>query len=423
MVASLRKSFLWALAGSTIFQVCQWVTVIGITKLSSTTVAGDWNLALAVTAPIFLFTQLKLRAVQTTDVRDEFVWADYAANRLAGTLVALAAVALVVGVFYREAVAPLILLVAVSKAVDGGSDLVYGRLQRHERQDRIGRSLIARGVTGLAAGLAVFRLTGVTAWAALATAAAYVPWLLWDLRGLRRLIGGSLGPRWDTTRQRRLALRVLPLGFATAIGSLQTNIPRYFLDSYGSRVDVGVYGNLSYLLVAGNLIVAAIANAVIPGLARDAAGEQWGHFLRTLRLMIGSGIALATIAVIACALLGEPVLRLLYSEHEAANADVLIWMAAATGLVWSYIFLGTALDAMRVYAIQPWIHGTSTLVIALASALLIPDHGLHGAAWATLIGFGVECLLFLAALAGPLRRAMNAARASAATTERQPPTT
>ncbi|HVV87023.1 MAG TPA: oligosaccharide flippase family protein [Kofleriaceae bacterium] len=412
MAASLRANFLWALVGSTAFQVCQWVAVIAITKLSSTAVAGDWNLALAITAPIFLFTQLKLRAVQTTDARDEFVWAEYAANRIAGSLAALVLTGAVVAIAYRDATGPLILLVAVSKVVDGASDLVYGRLQRHERLDRIGRSLIVRGLTGTAAGIAAFWVTRSAAWSAAATAAGYLPWFFWDLRSLRHQIAEPLAPRWNSRRQRALFLRVVPLGVATAVGSLQTNIPRYFVDAYGTRTDVGVYGNLSYLLVAGNLVIAAIANAVMPRLSRDAASGDWRSFLRLLRGMILAGIVLATIAVVASALIGAPVLRLLYSEHEAANADVLVWMSAATGLVWSYIFLATALDAMRRYAIQPWIHGTGTAVIAGASALLVPHHGLHGAAWATCIGYSVECSLFLMALWGPLRRAARAARAA-----------
>lgn len=408
MVPTLRASFLWALAGSTIFQICQWVAVIAITKLSSTAVAGDWNLALAVTAPIFLFTQFKLRSVQTTDVRDEFTWAEYAANRIAGSLGALAVTGLVVALVYRDAIAPLILLVAVSKVVDGGSDLIYGRLQRQELQARIGRSLIGRGLTSLAAGTAAFWLSRDTVWAATATALSYLPWLLWDLRSLRAMIG-PLGPRWSWARQRALLARVLPLGFVTAIGSLQTTIPRYFVDAYGDRTDVGVFGNLSYLLVAGNLVVAAIANAVLPRLARHAAEQAWGPFTRTLRIMILIGVALAAVGVVACVLLGEPVLRLLYSEQEAANVDVLIWMAAAAGLVWSYVFLGTALDAMRRFTVQPWIHGSSTAVIAGACALLVPSYGLRGAAWGTLIGYGVECLLYVVAVAVPLRRLARAA--------------
>lgn len=408
MVPSLRASFLWALGGSTIFQLCQWMTVVAITKLSSTTVAGDWNIALAVTAPIFIFTQLKLRAVQTTDVRDEFVWGEYAAMRIAGTAAALLAVAVVVAIAYRDAIAPLILLIAVGKAVDGASDLVYGRLQRHERQDWIGQSLIVRGSVALVAAVGAFWLTREAAWAAAATAASYLPWFFWDLRRVRGMILGSLAPRWDRARLRTLFLRVLPVGIATAVGSLQTNIPRYFVDAHGTRVDVGVYGNLSYLLVAGNLVVAAIANAVMPRLARDAAAQDWTGFLRTLRRMILAGIALGLVGVVVAALLGEPILRLLYSEHEAASAGVLIWMVAAAGLLWSYIFLATALESMRRYAIQPWIHGTGTAVIVVASMLLVPGHGLYGAAWATMAGYVVECVLFAAALVGPLRAAARA---------------
>jgi O-antigen/teichoic acid export membrane protein len=96
------------------------------------------------------------------------------------------------------------------------------------------------------------------------------------------------------------------------------------------------------------------------------------------------------------------VLRIIYSDEVAAHAHVLIWLAAGATILWTRGSLGTALDAMRRFAIQPWIHLASTVVIAGACVVLIPDHGLVGAAAAVLIGYVLEAILFFVAVAIPL---------------------
>jgi O-antigen/teichoic acid export membrane protein len=401
---SLRRNVAWAFIGSLSLSLSQWGMLIAVAKLGGASTAGDWNLALAITGPVFVFCQLKLRQLQATDARREHPWGVYAAVRVLGMSAALAFCAALAFFMYRDATALVILAVAVAKAFEGGSDVVYGQLQRQEMMSRIARSQLGRGVLSLVVSAGVFAATRSVVGMAVGMAAVYAACLTWDVARLRSALGGDpLAPCWDRAAVARVIRVAAPLGLMSAIGSLQLNVPRYFIEAHAGRAELGVFSSLAQLLLLGALVVAAIASAAVPRLARHAADRRWAEFHRLLRTLIVCGIGLGLLAILLSAVAGRFALTWLYSAEFAAHDDVLVWLAGSSALLWSYAFLGTALDALRSFRVQPWIFGLSTAVIAIASSLLVPTHGLLGAAWALLIGFGVECLLFVVAVTAQLR--------------------
>jgi O-antigen/teichoic acid export membrane protein len=401
-MVSLRRNFLWAFAGSIIFSTCQWLQLVAITKLVSVSAAGDWSLALGVTAPIFVFSMFRLRQVQTTDARGDFRWSDYAGLRLVALAGAFAASLIITGFAYPS-IFVIVVFVAIGKVFDASSDLFYGEEQRRELLAPISMSMIVRGVVAAVVAAGVLWRTSSVAWAMSGVAVVFGLGMLVDGRRVSRLLSEPKAPSFDRARLKKLFVFVFPIGIQSAIGSLQGTIPRYFLDGVTSRTELGVWSAMSALLVFGNTAVNAIANSTSARLARYAADGDMRAFKRLLAIMIGIGAALGVAAVIVSLLIGEPVLRLVYNDEVAAYADVLPWLALASGILWTYLFLGTALDAQRQFRIQPWIHGTSTLALAGACVLLVPSHGVRGAAWSTLVGYSVEAVLYFIAVAIPLR--------------------
>lgn len=408
---SLRRNFAWAFLGSAVLAASQFAIQIAITKLAPSGIegsrrVGDWTLANAITGPIFVFFFFKLRVVVTTDTRDEHAWPVYAGTRAWAMLAALAVTAGVLALRYREPVAWIVAGVALAKACEGGSDIIYGYLQRRDRLDRVARSQIARGAVAVLLGIGVLVATDSVAAVAWATAAVYAGGLLWDAWSTP---DPTAMPRSDAAAIGRLLRQYGQLGLVTAIGSLQINIPRYFLEHHVSRSELGVFGMMQTLLMLGGLIINAMTNAVMARLARHVAADEWRPFARTLRTSILIGAALGVSAVLLAAGLGRPVLRMAFSEEFARHSGVLVWLAATSALLWMYLFLGTALDAMRSYRVQPWIHGTTAIVIAVACWRLVPGHGLYGATWSMMIGYAVECMMFVVVVALPLRAKLRAA--------------
>ena len=87
---SLKQNFSWTFVGNGVYQACQWGMLVVLAKLTSPEDVGQFALGLAVCAPVVMLTNLQLRAVQATDARGEYEFADYLGLRLLMTGLALA---------------------------------------------------------------------------------------------------------------------------------------------------------------------------------------------------------------------------------------------------------------------------------------------------------------------------------------------
>jgi O-antigen/teichoic acid export membrane protein len=286
--------------------------------------------------------------------------------------------------------------VGLAKAFEALSDVVYGLLQQHERMDRIAQSMMIKGPVSLVALAAGVGLIGGVIGGVIGLVLVWgLIFVLYDLRSARRLLGTAtdLRPRWNLRRLRQLAWLALPLGFVMMLISLNTNIPRYFVERYLGEAQLGIYAAMAYLIVAGNTVVGALGQSASPRLAAyyaEGNRRAYGRLLGRL-LAIGAGLGLA--GVLVALLAGELILNLLYGPEYAAEAGVFIWIMVAAGISYLASFMGYGVTAARVFALQLVLSGIPTLAAAGLSVLLIPDGGLQGAAMVLVFSSLVNWLL------------------------------
>jgi hypothetical protein len=76
---------------------------------------------------------------------------------------------------------------------------------------------------------------------------------------------------------------------------------------------------------------------------------------------------------------------------------------AAAAVQYSYLFLGTAISALRLFGIQLPINLVGLLVVGLTALLAVPSWNLYGAAVAVLAGQLIRALLYWVVLAVRMR--------------------
>jgi O-antigen/teichoic acid export membrane protein len=383
--------------------------VVCLAKLGSPEIVGRFGLGLAITGPVILFSQLQLRAVLATDSKKVFGFGDYLALRLVLTAVALALIAALtwMGGYATETVL-VVLAVGLGKAAESIADVFYAWFQQHERMDRIAPALMLQGALSLAAvgGAMAMRGSGVWAAGGWAAAAVVILWL-YILPSARRLVraegsrienrkignrADELRPRWCRRRLAKLAWLTLPLGAVTMLVSLQTNIPRYYLEAYRGETGLGIYTALAYPMIAGNVVMLALGHAANPRLARyHAAGDQ-GAFRRLLLYLLGIGFVGGAAGLLLVALMGAPLLRLLYTPEYAEHVGLLGLLMTAAAIGYFNASLGDAMTAARFFRTQVPIFVLVVLATLAACWLWIPRYGMQGAA-AALIVAGVVRLL------------------------------
>ena len=396
---TLRRNFSWTFAGNIVYAASQWGVLVVLAKLGSPEIVGQFTLGLAVTAPVFMFTNLQLRAVQATDARQEYLFSDYLALRLIGTGLALLAIATItIAAGYRLETSLVILCMAIAKAFESISDVFFGLIQQHERMDRIAVSLIIKGpLSLLLLGMGIY-LTGSVLGGVVGLALAWAFVLVgYDIR-----IGASilkalpltspvpLRPRFSWKILSKLVWLALPLGFVMMLISLNTNIPRYFIERYLGERELGIFAAMAYLMVAGDMVVSALAQSATPRLAKYyATGNRAAFF--TLLLKLTGIAALPGLGGVAVALVaGKQILTLLYKPEYAQYADVFVLLMVAAGINYTFAFLGYGRTAARYFLIQVPLSFLVTSASAIACFWSIPNIGLRGAALALIVAAIVE---------------------------------
>jgi O-antigen/teichoic acid export membrane protein len=405
--ASLRRNVAWTLTGNLAYAGCQWLMLVMLTKLTNATMVGQFGLGLAITAPVFQFSNLNLRAVQVTDARHEYRFDQYLGVRLISTAIGflgVAAFAFVGGHSLRTSL--VVLLVGVAKSVECLSDVFQGLFQRHEQMDRASKSMMYKALASVAAiavALAVFHDVLIST-AALAGAWLCV-FLAYDVTRAKCVLAkwaGRIRPSFSLHVFRRLVVLALPLGFVMMLLSLNANLPRYFLEMHSGERQLGIFSALVYCMVAGNTVVTAMGQSASPRLANYYAAGEMRLFRRLLLrlLLLAGGIGAA--GVIAAVTAGRPLLTFLYRPEYAAHTDTFISLMVAGAVANISAILGVAMTAMRSFKPQAWIHAACTLLGVAACTILVPRMGLLGAAFvvvilstAAMIGFAWRLLATL----------------------------
>jgi O-antigen/teichoic acid export membrane protein len=353
-----------------------------LAKLGSTSIVGQFTLGLAISAPVFMFSNLQLRAVQATDVTAEHEFANYFSLRILSTLLGLAVIAaLVPFTGDSSSVRIVILLVSLSKSLECMSDVTAGLLQREEQLKRVAISLMIRGVASVLVFTLAFAYWHSLALSIVAMNGVWLGVLLfYDVPNVRRLIGRD-APffRFQRRALGRLAILGLPLGTVATLSSLNTNIPRYFLQHYLGLADQGVFASLAYMVVAINLVVNALCQSVTTPLARLFAEGKFRQFVLLLTKLSMFGVLIGVVGAPLSLLVGRPLLTLIYRPEYGRHADLLALLVAVMALQSIGSFLVGGLTAAREFRAQFPVYILAVVVAIAGSAILVPRFGLMGA--------------------------------------------
>ncbi|MEZ4869483.1 MAG: hypothetical protein R3C14_49625 [Caldilineaceae bacterium] len=407
---SLRVNFSWTFAGNVVYAASQWGILIVLSKLGTPEIVGQFALALAVTAPIFMFANLKLRSVQATDALDEYLFGEYLGLRLLTTVIGFGIVGVVsILAGYDLYVIALILLIGLAKSVESVSDICYGLFQKVERMDQTARSLIWRGTVALVVmALLLFWTGNILYGAAGLVLVWFTVFWLHDIPQSRLILGGGIqqGMLRGLSRHKllQLAWLALPLGVTMFLVSLNTNIPRYFAEASLGSAALGVYAAIAYIQAAGSTFVEALGASINARMAHYYAAQNRGAYFKLLMRLVGISSLLALGGITAAALFGKPLLTLLYRAEYADQTLFLLLMIAA-GMSYIASALNHAMTAARRYRVQVPIFGAVTLSVVAVCAWAVPRYGLYGAAAAQGVGMSVQVLASLLVVVAAMRKA------------------
>lgn len=378
---SLRSNFAWTFAGNVANGASQWAILSLIAKLGGAHMLGEYALAMAVAFPASMLAHLNLRAVLATDVEEQHPFADYFFVRLLASSLGLAASAVLAMASPRPM---LLLLIALSLALEAVSELYYAVMQRRERLDVMGRSLMLRSALTIALTAGALWLTRNVLAAGAALVMSRLLILVTHDVPLSRVEHGRL------VAPRKLLWATAPLGLVLLLVSLTTNLPRYAIEQHRGTAELGVFAAVASFITVGSTLTMALGQSAITPIARAfSSGDRPRFRLLSMRLVLFAA-ALGAAGIISALVAGRLVLAVFYRPEFAEHQPLLVAVLAAGTLSYVAVALGYVLSGTRQFTVQLPLLAVVAASSAAASWLLVPSWGLTGGAAAIAIAGAVQ---------------------------------
>ena len=387
----LIKNISWIFTGNLFSAFTKWFILVLIARILTPIDVGAYALAFAVTAPITILLNLRLRSLVVTDKHLNF--SNYIYIRNITSYVAVLLLFLIGLIFYPKYIF-LIILVGLNKLYDLFSELYYSIPQLKDDFDFIGKLMILKHVLIL-----VFFVLGIYISQNLhiALLISLVIQVLFFYYVEKRITENKYRityPNKESKEIKNIIKLGIPLGISLMLVSLNSNIPRYILEYFESAEVLGYFSAVTYILTIGNLVMNSVSQNFLLMLSRTINNGSYKQFLKYLYVYITSfSIALGLIIILFAYFFGEIFLNLVYGASYGKYVDVLVLMSISMAINFVSWGFDTALMSIRYVKIQPFIALTTAITSAVLGYILILDYGIQGAAYTIIVAQVIQLLL------------------------------
>lgn len=381
---SLLNKAKWLLSGNILFAFSQWLMLIMFSHFSSPTQLGYYSYALAITAPIFMLSNLQLRPLVVADLNLEkkFGFSEYLSLRLLTTLFAI-----IISLFFidwsNNLALSIVLVVVLIKSSEAVSDIMYAYYNANKKTKFISKSLTIKSVLVTVSSFCILYMMHNIVYALIAMLIGYL--LILVFLDIRKNIEHLKEVNVFNRNLNKIVQAGLPLGIAVMLVSLQTNIPRYFLEHCSSVELVGVYTILYYFIVIGGVVINSVCQYLSPYFSEFYRDLKIDDLKKTIRNTFFIAFILGGLGLFLSFFLNEFIIKILYGNSYIMYAYLLPYIMVAGIFTYLSVVNGYLLTSLKLLKIQMPIFLILVCLTVIYSYFLIPMYGLIGAVYTTIL--------------------------------------
>jgi O-antigen/teichoic acid export membrane protein len=401
MLAIIQKAK-WLLGGNIIFAFSQWLMLTLIAKICTSQELGEYSYAMSIVAPVFILTNLQLRPIFVADYNSDkhYDFGSFFSLRFYSNVFGFIVVMLW-GIFTRIDSISIIAFVAFTKCLEGISDIIYSWYNALNKTQLITRSLTAKAIISVILLGAILGFSKTLIYGLIGLFIAYLAVMLFiDFKAINVKKQWLI---WQPQVAKQIIIYALPLGFTVMLVSLQTNLPRYFIEKYDSIESVGVFTVFYYFVVIGGIAINSVCQYLSPHYAQSWHEASKRHFFKIFNMSYLIAGSFGLISFVITYFWGGELLNLVYGDkfnHELATLNIIILSGIFTYLSVVNGYMMTSLKILKVQV--PMFLGLIAITF-VSCFLLIPKYHLIGAAWVGLISSISQFLVGLSILLNKFR--------------------
>ena len=390
---SLQNQVLWSTAGNFVLLFSQWGISVVLARLAGFEQAGVFTLAMTIANVFAFIASYSTRHYMTSDSKGQFSRDDYIKTRIFTTILSFALCGLFLIISHYNFVNTVaILLYTVYANSTMVADVLYGCYQLGNHLEYAGYATIIKGCGCFLSFVAVMIVTNNILYAFLAMdVAAMLVLLCYEVPKFHTLFGQvSKIEKKDFRAIAALMTKCFPLMISFLLPTLITALPRMSIQQKLGETLLGVFGSIFTPTVVITTLVPSVITALVPMYSELWARKDHRQFYVRVGCMVLGVVLLGTAACAAAAILGKPVMSLLFGNDILEYFDLLYVAIIATTLCaltsCGSIFL-TIIRRMKVAEMSVIV-----CLICVAGSLMVTvdQFGIYGAAYTLIIGYTVQ---------------------------------
>ena len=395
--------YIWNIVGSIANALLSVVLLMMVTRTFDDKQADIFSVAWTISQLMVTIGTFQIRTYQATDVTGVFKFQQYFIFRIL-TISAMMLCSLVYVIVrgYDSYKSLIVLLLCLVRAADSMADVYEVWFQQKERLDLAGKALTFRIMIASAGFGATLIFTGELALACTVLLAGYVlSFLVYDVRYNRAVDKLKDEGRWEKGVQWFLKMFAegAPLFVNAFIMMSITNEPKMVIDTaieQGNMIQ-GIQTVYNILFMPASVLTLAyiVFRPMITQLAIVWSNRKVGRFLRILGKILGCLLGIGILLLAGSALLGIPVLSLIYAiDLSMYKPHLLIIIAGGCFYTFAAV-LDNALVVIRKQYVLVLAYVVTWIYIKATAGMMVEKWGVLGAAASYALSMLVFCVLTL----------------------------
>lgn len=396
-VKGLSFSFFGNLSNS----ISQWIIFSFIAKKFGTVELGSYSLAIAWILPLYAFFSLQLRNVHVSDQNDEYGFSTFYTLRVISSILFFVTVTLIGAIFYEDTFI-VFLVLGVTRAFELVSDIFHAEFHRRKQIVTFSKRLLWRSFFTIIFTLITFQFIKRFEVALISIPLAYFINMVFDYILLRKEIGAFHFTLANKELLKKLLVTGIIIGVSLLLVYLLPSIPRFVLEKFRDKTELGLFSGYMYLIIFARLFVQAMTQNSLPHLASYYSNGNMDGFKKHIYKEIGFLTVIGLLQFIIIPM-SDYIFPILYNKDFVGNKNLLLIIF--TGSLFSFIAfsLNNALNAMKMFRVQLPIYSILVLISLIFAYLLIPKYGIIGAGAVFMISAFFQCVFLLFVLLNNIR--------------------
>lgn len=391
-----RVLIIWTLIGTLSFAFSQFGILMIISNFGRIEDLGNYTLGLALSAPLMLFSNLQIGQLLIANYKGGggfFLFKRTLFFSLSFGIIILSLFSLIYVIILSKKwyLLFVIIILGIIKSVDSMSDLYLAYSQKSLEIRRIGIVKLVRSLINFTSFVLIFHICENLILALVFQLLTSISrYHLFDKKKIKIM---ETEEKFDFISIKKLYLIGLPLGFVALINSLNANLNSYFLDIYTDISLVAVYNTLSYLFVLGNIIISPLTMYAAPVISKTIYYREKEIFIKKIKSFCLICMGIFTILFLLTNLIGPNIISLVFNEEISNYAYLLMPMSVALLLNFLTAIFNTAIIALKLIKIQPFVNMGITVIALLVGTYLVREFSILGSIYLIILISGIQTLV------------------------------